>query len=106
PPPRRGGRERALAADEGPLLQGSLRHARARRRARWRTFRAFLVGLVLGIAAVVGTLALLVSHLRVYFISPPPRPGGAVGAGEKPARPPLAAVGGGGPADPIKIVGG
>jgi hypothetical protein len=57
-------RERALAADEDQLQQGSLRHARARRRARWRTFRAFLVGLVLGIAAVVGTLALLVSHLR------------------------------------------
>jgi len=57
-------RERALAADEAPLLQGSLRDARYRRRARWRTLRAFLFGLVLGIAAVVGTLALLVSHLR------------------------------------------
>jgi len=57
-------RERALAADEGLLLQGSLRDARSRRRARWRAFRAFLFGLVLGIAAVVGTLALLVSHLR------------------------------------------
>ena len=57
-------RERALAADEGPLLRGSLRDARSHRRARWRTFRAFLVGLVLGIAAVVGTLALLVSNLR------------------------------------------
>jgi hypothetical protein len=57
-------RERALAADEDLLLQGSLRDARSRRRARWRTFRAFLFGLVLGIAAVVGTLALLVSHLR------------------------------------------
>ena len=56
-------RERALAADEGLLLRGSLRDARSRR-ARWRTFRAFLFGLVLGIAAVVGTLALLVSHLR------------------------------------------
>jgi hypothetical protein len=58
-------RERALAADEGLLLlQGSLRDARSRRRARWRAFRAFLFGLVLGIAAVVGMLALLVSHLR------------------------------------------
>jgi hypothetical protein len=57
-------RERALAADEGPLLQDSLRDARHRRRARWRTLRAFLFGLVLGIAAVVGTLAFLVSHLR------------------------------------------
>ena len=57
-------RERALAADEGPLLQGSLRDARSRRHTRWRTFRAFLYGLLLGIAAVVGTLALLVSHLR------------------------------------------
>jgi hypothetical protein len=57
-------RERALAADEDLLLQGSLRDARSRRRGRWRTFRAFLFGLVLGIAAVVGTLALLVSHLR------------------------------------------
>jgi hypothetical protein len=57
-------RERALAADEDLLLQRSLRDARSRRRTRWRTFRAFLFGLVLGIAAVVGTLALLVSHLR------------------------------------------
>jgi hypothetical protein len=57
-------RERALAADERPLLQDPVRDARFRRRARWRAFRAFVYGLLLGIAAVVGTLALLVLQLR------------------------------------------
>ena len=55
-------RERALGADEDRLLQGSLRDARARR-ARRRSFRSVLLGLLLGIAAVVGGLALLVSYL-------------------------------------------
>ena len=55
-------RERALAADERLLLQEPVRDARSRRRARWRAFRAFVFGLLLGIAAVVGTLALLVAQ--------------------------------------------
>jgi hypothetical protein len=29
---------------------------------RWRAFRAFLFGLVLGVAAVIGTLALLIAR--------------------------------------------
>jgi hypothetical protein len=57
-------RERALAADDRPLLQDPVRDARFRRRARWRAFRAFLYGLLLGIAAVVGTLALIIMQLR------------------------------------------
>jgi hypothetical protein len=57
-------RERALAADDRTLLQDTVRDAHARRRARWRAFRAFLSGFLLGIAAVVGTLALLMSQLR------------------------------------------
>jgi hypothetical protein len=57
-------RERALAADDRILMQDPVRDARFRRRARWRAVRAFAYGLLLGIAAVVGTLALLVSQLR------------------------------------------
>jgi hypothetical protein len=57
-------RERALAADERPLLQDPVRDARFRRRMRWRAFRAFAYGLLLGIAAVIGTLVLLVMQLR------------------------------------------
>jgi hypothetical protein len=57
-------RERALAADERPLLQDPVRDARFRRRTRWRAFRAFVYGLALGIAAVIGTLVLLVMQLR------------------------------------------
>ena len=53
-------RERALAADERPLLQDPVRDARFRRRMRWRGFRAFVYGLLLGIAAVIGTLALMI----------------------------------------------
>jgi hypothetical protein len=57
-------RERALAADERPLLQDPVRDARFRRRMRWRAFRAFVYGLLLGIAAVIGTLVLLMLQLR------------------------------------------
>jgi hypothetical protein len=57
-------RGRALAADERPLLQDPVRDARFRRRMRWRAFRAFVYGLLLGIAAVIGTLVLLVMQLR------------------------------------------
>ena len=55
-------RERALAADERPLRQDPVRDARWRRRMRWRAFRAFVYGLVLGVAAVIGTLALLIAR--------------------------------------------
>jgi hypothetical protein len=57
-------RERALAADEGPLAQDPVRDARWRRRMRWRAFRAFVYGLVLGVAAVIGTLALLIHRMQ------------------------------------------
>jgi hypothetical protein len=57
-------RERALAADDRPLAQGPVRDVRWRRKMRWRAFRAFLYGLVLGVAAVVGTLALLISKMH------------------------------------------
>jgi hypothetical protein len=55
-------RERALAAADRPEVQ--VRDARSRRRARRRAFRAFLYGLLLGIAAVVGGLALMMLQLR------------------------------------------
>jgi hypothetical protein len=55
-------RERALAADERPLSQDPVRDVRWRRRMRWRAFRAFVFGLVLGVAAVIGTLALLIAR--------------------------------------------
>jgi hypothetical protein len=54
-------RERALAADELPL--DPARDARFRRRARWRTFRAFIFGLLLGIAAIIGTLFALARQM-------------------------------------------
>jgi hypothetical protein len=54
-------RERALAADEAPLLD-PVRDARLRRRGRWRAIRAFVFGLVAGIAAVIGTAWLLVQQ--------------------------------------------
>ncbi len=57
-------RERALAADERPLLQDPVRDARFRRRARWRAFRAFIYGIVLGIAAVIGTLVMLARQMH------------------------------------------
>jgi hypothetical protein len=54
--------ERALAADERPLLQDPVRDARYRRKMRWRAFRAFVFGLLLGIAVVIGTLALMIAR--------------------------------------------
>ncbi len=57
-------RDRALAGDNRPLLLDPPRDARSRRRARWRAFRAFVYGLLLGIAAVVGTIALIVMQLN------------------------------------------
>jgi hypothetical protein len=57
-------RERALAADERPLRQDPVRDARWRRRMRWRAFRAFVYGLLLGVAAVIGTLALLINQMK------------------------------------------
>jgi hypothetical protein len=54
-------RERALASDERPLQQDPVRDQRWRRRMRWRAFRAFLYGLILGVAAVIGTLALMIA---------------------------------------------
>jgi hypothetical protein len=54
-------RERALAADERPLMQVPVRDRRWRRKMRWRAFRAFVYGLLLGVAAVIGTLALLIA---------------------------------------------
>jgi len=57
-------RERAFAADERPLLQDPVRDARFRRRARWRAFRAFIYGILLGIAAVIGTLFTLAMQMR------------------------------------------
>ena len=53
-------RERALAADDRPVQQDAVRDKSWRRRMRWRAFRAFLYGLILGIAAVIGTLALMI----------------------------------------------
>jgi hypothetical protein len=54
-------RERAVAADEHTLAQDPVRDARWRRRMRWRAFRTFVYGLVLGVAAVIGALALLIA---------------------------------------------
>ncbi len=56
-------RERALAADDRPLLTDPVRDARTRRRARWRAVRAFVYGLLLGVAAVIGTITLIVMQL-------------------------------------------
>ena len=56
-------RERAFAADDRPLLLDPVRDARSRRRARWRAVRAFIFGLLLGVAAVVGTLALFITFV-------------------------------------------
>jgi hypothetical protein len=53
-------RDRALAAVGRPVVLDPARDARSRRRARWRAFRAFVYGLLLGIAAVIGTIALIV----------------------------------------------
>jgi hypothetical protein len=51
-------RERALAADDRPLLQDPARDARLRRRARRR---AFVYGFLFGIAAVAATIALMIN---------------------------------------------
>jgi hypothetical protein len=55
-------RERALAADDRPLRLDPARDARFRRRARWRAIRAFVFGLLLGSAAVIGTIILLATQ--------------------------------------------
>jgi hypothetical protein len=55
-------RERALAADDRPLRLDPGRDARFRQRARWRPIRAFIFGLLLGIAAVIGTIILLATQ--------------------------------------------
>jgi hypothetical protein len=57
-------RERALAADDRSLQQAPVRDARWRRKTRWRAFRAFVYGIILGVAAVIGTLALLISKMH------------------------------------------
>jgi hypothetical protein len=56
-------RERALAVDDRHVMLDPARDTRSRRRARWRTFRAFVYGLLIGIAAVIGTITLIVTHL-------------------------------------------
>lgn len=57
-------RERALAVDEHAARDGLEREVRLRRRSRWRALRAFLYGLVLGVAAVIGAFILLVLHVQ------------------------------------------
>ena len=52
-------RERALAADDRPLLQDAVRDARWRRRTRWRAFRAFVFGLCMGMVALMAAAWLL-----------------------------------------------
>jgi hypothetical protein len=54
-------RERALAADDRSVPLDPARDSRSRRRLRWRAFRAFVYGLLLGVVAVVGTVALILS---------------------------------------------
>ena len=57
-------RERALATDDR-LPPGDVeRDARLRRRARWRAFRAFVFGLMIGVAAVFAAAWLLVEGIR------------------------------------------
>ena len=55
-------RERALAADDRPLRLDAARDERLRRRARWRAIRAFIFGLLLGIAAAIGAIVLLATQ--------------------------------------------
>jgi hypothetical protein len=57
-------RERALADDERMLMLDSARDARFRRRTRWRAFRAFVFGLLVGGAGVIGTLVFLAHRLH------------------------------------------
>jgi hypothetical protein len=57
-------RERALAADEHAARDGLAREAQLRRRWRWRSLRAFLYGLLLGVAAVIAAFILLVLRLQ------------------------------------------
>jgi hypothetical protein len=52
-------RERALAADDRPLLLGPARDARS----RWRTIRAFVFGLLLGVVAAIAIVTLFVMLL-------------------------------------------
>ena len=54
-------RERALAEDERLVMQDP---AYGRRGTGWRAARAFVYGLVLGVAAVIGTLYLLVHQFH------------------------------------------
>jgi len=57
-------RDRALAADDRALFLDPPRDARSRRRARWHAVRAFVYGLLLGVAAVIGTITLIVWQLN------------------------------------------
>jgi hypothetical protein len=57
-------RERALAADEHAARDGLAREAQLRRFWRWRSLRAFLYGLLLGVAVVIAAFILLVLRLR------------------------------------------
>ena len=54
-------RERALSDDAGgPIAQSGLRHARRRR--RWRAIRTFVLGVVVGVAALVALAMLANPH--------------------------------------------
>jgi hypothetical protein len=57
-------REHALASDERPIVQEPVRDARFRRRMRWRVVRVFIYGLLVGAAAVIGAIALLMWRLH------------------------------------------
>jgi hypothetical protein len=57
-------REQALAADERSPLLEPVREARLRHQRRWRTFRAFVLGLFAGIAAVIATAWLLAGQIN------------------------------------------
>src|SRR5262249_59499526 len=57
-------REHALAADQQAQLLDPVREAQYRRRGRWRSFRAFIYGLVLGGAAIIGALFFLARHMH------------------------------------------
>jgi hypothetical protein len=54
-------RERALSDDaSGPIAQSGLRHARRHR--RWRAFRTFVLGVVVGVAALIALAILANPH--------------------------------------------
>ena len=57
-------RERALSTDDRMQPGDVERDARLRRRARWRAFRAFVFGLMIGVAAVFAAAWLLVEGIR------------------------------------------